>query len=75
MESCKREDCRTEAHCLGKKIGEYYVMHEEKFLSSWLGEDLVGKEERRKKEDKKVREEAKRKRKREDEEKREGEKE
>ena len=29
-------------------------MHEENFLSSWLREDLVGKEERRKKEYKKI---------------------
>ena len=40
----------------GDVIREYEAMHEENFLSSWLREDLVGKEER-KKEDKKNREE------------------
>ena len=39
-------------------------MHEENFLSSWLREDLIGEEERRK-EDKRIREEFNRKRKRE----------
>ena len=55
-------------------IREYTAMHDENFLSSWLREDLVGKEERRK-EDKKLREEVEKKEKREEEQKREGEKE
>ena len=45
----------------GKVIREYNAMHEENFLSSWLREEMVGKDERRKKEDKKNREEVKRK--------------
>ena len=56
-------------------IREYNAMHEENFLSSWLREGLVGKEEGSKKEDKKIREEVKKKGKREEEENREGEKE
>ena len=44
MESCKRKDCDVVRN----------AMHEENFLSSWLREDLVGKEERRKKEYKKI---------------------
>ena len=33
----------------GDVIREYNAMHEENFLSSWLREHLVGKEERRRK--------------------------
>ena len=44
----------------GKVIREYNAIHEENFLSSWLREETVGKDERRK-EDKKNREEVKRK--------------
>ena len=46
MESCKRKDCDV--------VREYSAMNEENFLSSWLREDLAGKEERRKKEHKKI---------------------
>ena len=50
-------------------------MHEENFLSSWLREEMVGKDEKRKKEDKKNNEEVKRKGERERVREREGEKE
>ena len=38
----------------GDVVREFYAMHEENFLSSWLREDLVGKEERRKEVDEKI---------------------
>ena len=41
----------------GDVIREYSAMNEENFLSSWLREDLVEKEERRKKVKERVREE------------------
>ena len=41
----------------GDVIREYNAMHEQNFSSSWLREDLVGKEERRKEEEKEIREE------------------
>ena len=44
----------------GDVVGEYHAMHEENFLSSWLREDLVCKEERRK-ENKKIRGEVRKK--------------
>ena len=44
----------------GDVVGGYYAMHEENFLSSWLKEDLVCKEERRK-DDKKIRGEVRKK--------------
>ena len=43
----------------GDVVREYHAMHEENCLSSWLREDLVGKEERRKKDDKDIGEEMK----------------
>ena len=62
-ESCKRERLQDRGALPreeGDVIREYSAMHEENFLSSWLREDLFGKEEGRKKEDKKIREEVKR---------------
>ena len=59
----------------GDVIREYNAMHEENFLTSWLREDLVEKEERRKKVKEKVREEEVKKGEREEERKGEGEKE
>ena len=60
----------------GDVIREHNAMHEENFLSSWLREDLVEKEERRKKVKERVTEEEEGKKvKREEERKRDGEKE
>ena len=70
MESCKRKRLQDRGALPreeGDVIREYNAMHEENFLSSWLREDLIGEEERRK-EDKRIREEFNRKRKREGEE-------
>ena len=75
MSRCEREreknaGERCHAQGRGDVSRECKAMHEENFPSSWLREDLVGKEERRK-EDKKIREEVERKEKRKKEEKRE----
>ena len=51
----------------GDVIREYKAMHEENFLSSWLREDLAGKEGRREKEVKNIREEVRKKSTREEE--------
>ena len=48
----------------GDVVREYQAMHAKNFLSTWLREDVVGQEERRKKVDKKIREDVSRKEKR-----------
>ena len=55
----QRKCCRTEVHCLRKRSHCERVqgMHEENFLSSWLREDMEGKEERRMKAGKETRDE------------------
>ena len=59
----------------GDVFREYNAMHEDNFLSSWLREDLEGKEERRKKVIERVREGERKTVTREEEREREGEKE
>ena len=57
--SPKRECCKTEEHCPQKRgdlLLKYHAVQEENFLSSWLREDVEGKEEDRERLNKRWRE-------------------